>query len=74
MAKVTLAAARVNKKLTQAKLAEKLGVSRQSVFDWENGKREMRPVYLHAFCAVVGMSEDDILLPENITLSNKEKS
>lgn len=67
MAKITLAAARVNKGWTQAELAEKLGVSRQSVFDWENGKREMRPVYVHAFCAVVGMSEDDILLPEVTT-------
>ena len=67
MAKITLAAARVNKGWTQAELAEKLGVSRQSVFDWENGKREMRPVYVHAFRAVVGMSEDDILLPEVTT-------
>ena len=67
MAKITLAAARVNKGWTQLQLAEKLGVSRQSVIDWENGKREMRPVYVHGFCALVGISEDDILLPEITT-------
>ena len=33
MAKITLEAARVNTGLTQEQLAEKMGVSRQSVFD-----------------------------------------
>ena len=64
MAKITMEAARVNAKLTQAELAEKMGVSRSTVIDWENGKREVRTAYLHLFCIVVGMSEDDILLPE----------
>lgn len=63
MAKITMEAARVNAKLTQAELAEKMGVSRSTVIDWENGKREIRTAYLHLFCIVVGMSEDDILLP-----------
>lgn len=63
MAKITLEAARVNAHLTQAQLAEKMGVSRQSVIDWENGNREMKTVYLHAFCYVTGFSPDDILLP-----------
>lgn len=63
MAKITLAAARVNANLTQEELAEKMGVSRQSVIDWENGNREMRTVYLNAFCHVVGLTADDILLP-----------
>ena len=39
MAKITLEAARVNTGLTQAQLADKMGVSRQSVIDWEGGKR-----------------------------------
>lgn len=64
MAKITMEAARVNAKLTQAELAEKMGVSRSTVIDWENGKREIRTAYLHLFCIVVGMAEDDILLPE----------
>lgn len=67
MAKITLEAARVNAKLTQEELAQKMGVSRQSVFDWENGKREMKPAYLYMFCGITGFTEDDILLPKIIT-------
>ena len=63
MAKITMAAARVNAHLSQAELADKMGVSRSSVIDWENGKREMRTAYAHLFCSIVGMSEDDILFP-----------
>lgn len=71
MAKMTLEAARVNKGLTQAELADKMGVSRQSVFDWENGKRQMRPAYVIAFCSVVGLTEDDIILPSTTKLSSE---
>lgn len=67
MAKITLAAARVNKGLTQTELAEKMGVSKQSVFDWENGKREMKPAYFYLFCRIVEMREEDILLPKITT-------
>ena len=67
MAKITLKAARVNAGLTQDQLADKMNVSRQSVYDWESGKREMRTAYLYLFCQVTGFSEDDILLPERAT-------
>lgn len=63
MAKISLEAARVNTKLTQAELAEKMGVSRQTVVDWESGKREMKTAYLYMFCGITGFTEDDILLP-----------
>lgn len=68
--KMTLAAARVNRGLTQAELAEKIGVSRQAIFDWENGKRNIRPVNLFAICSALNVTEDDILLPQTITDSN----
>lgn len=67
MAKITLEAARVNAGLTQADLAEKMEVSRQSIIDWEKGKREMKTAYLYLFCRITGFSEDDILLPEKST-------
>lgn len=67
MAKIPLNAARVAKGWTQEELAEKMGVSRQTVIDWENGKREMRTVYLYLFCQISGFSEDDILLPSKST-------
>lgn len=67
MAKITMEAARVNAKLTQEQLAEKMNVSRSSIISWENGKREIKTAYVHLFCEIVGMSEDDILLPEITT-------
>lgn len=63
MAKITLKAARVNAGLNQDELAEKLGVSRKMVTDWELGKAEMRPAYLYAICYITGFRADDILLP-----------
>lgn len=67
MAKISLAAARVNAELTQEQLAQKMGVSRQTVIDWENGNREMRTAYFHLFCIITGFSEDDIFLPVKST-------
>ena len=67
MAKISLEAARVNANLTQAELADRMGVSRATVIDWESGKREMKTAYLYMFCGITGFSEDDILLPVKST-------
>ena len=67
MARITLEAARVNKGMTQEELAQKMGVSRQTIISWEKGDRPMKPAYLYMFCGIVGMTENDILLPINIT-------
>lgn len=63
MAKVTLAGARVSAGFTQKELAEKMGVSRDSVVKWESGKTEIRTPYLILFCQMTGFEKDDILLP-----------
>ena len=64
---ITLKAARVNANLTQEQLASKLGVSRSTVIAVENGDTEIRPIYMYAFCHIVGVSEDDIILPVKST-------
>lgn len=63
MAAITMEAARVNTGLTQQELAKKMGVSRSTVIDWENGKRQIKPAYLFLFCKITGFAEDDIILP-----------
>ena len=63
MPKITLAGARVSAGLKQRELAEKMGVSRESVINWETGKTEMRTPYLILFCNITGFEIDDILLP-----------
>jgi DNA-binding XRE family transcriptional regulator len=72
MPKLTLEAARVNAGYTQTKLAEILDVSRATVNAWERGRVPMKPHYVFAFCHVVGVSEDDILLPKMSTESEQE--
>ena len=63
MAKITLAAARVNAGYSQEQLAEKLGVARTTVANWESGKTELKVKQLCAFCELTGFQMDDILLP-----------
>lgn len=71
MAKVTLAGARVSSGFTQQELADKMGISRQCLFDFEHNKREMKRAYVVAFCALTGFDEDDIILPSRTTLSGE---
>lgn len=63
MKQITLAAARVNAGLTQEQLAEKLGVTRKSVQNWELGRRPIRKSNFIAFCTITGFEQDDIFLP-----------
>ena len=72
MAKIPFNAARVAAGLTQQELADKMGISRSTVNDWETGKREIRTAYLYLFCSITGFSEDDIILP-NIATKSGEK-
>lgn len=72
MAKIPFNAARVSADLTQQELADKMGVSRSTVNDWETGKREIKTAYLYLFCSITGFSEDDIILP-NIATKSGEK-
>lgn len=64
MAKMSLEAARVNAKLTQQELADKMQVSRQTIQNWESGKSKMKTAYVFLFCNITNLTEDDILLPE----------
>lgn len=63
MKQIPMAAARIAKGLTQKELAEKMGVSRKTVLEWENGKRQIKTAYLYLFCKITGFAEEDILLP-----------
>lgn len=61
--KISLAAARVNAKLTQEDVAKEMGVSKNTIVNWENGKVEMKPAQFKMYCMVVGAPEDIIFLP-----------
>ena len=61
--KIKLAAARKNAGLTQSEVAERMGVSKQTIVNWENGKVEMKPAQFKMYCCIVKVPEDIIDLP-----------
>lgn len=63
VSKFTIKVARVIAGLTQEELAEKMGVSRSSVTNWERGLQSMTGRNLQVFCEVTGMKAEDIILP-----------
>lgn len=62
--KISLASARVNAGMTQENVAKAMGVSKNTIVNWENGKVEMKPAQFKMYCEVVGAPEDVIILPK----------
>lgn len=71
MAKMTLKAARVNAGLTQKEVAEKLGVSNNTVCAWENGKSIPSVLMADRLCTLYMVEIDDLnFLPGNPLLAD----
>lgn len=66
--KLTLAAARINKGLSQAAAAELIGVSLQSVWSWENGSG-MSQIHLKKAAEIYGIPKEKLIY----TRAKKEK-
>jgi DNA-binding XRE family transcriptional regulator len=60
---ISLKAARVNAGLTQADLAEKVGVSKLTYWKWETGKSEPKYTQFKKLCEVCGVDKDEVFLP-----------
>lgn len=58
--KISLRAARVNAGLTQNEAAKKIGVTRDTLRNWETGKSSPNVVIFKTIEKVYGMSYDDI--------------
>lgn len=71
MLKISLKAARVNAGMTQRQAAEKLGVIKETVLNWENGNTKVGTIQLMALCNLYGVSIDNIVLPKNSTKSGQ---
>lgn len=72
MARIPLKAARVANGWTQAELAKKLGVSRETVLAWEQNPEKMQPYHFYAFLHVTGFDACDIFMPEGFILNEQE--
>ena len=58
--------------MSQEELAEKLGVSRQTVSNWENDKAVLDAEKLAKLCAIFGVSADDMLSGEGVPQPAKQ--
>lgn len=67
--KISMAAARVNAKLTQTDIAGIMHVSKQTIVNWESGKVIPKPAQFEMFCRICNISRDFIFLPTDLTLS-----
>ncbi|MBQ8766093.1 MAG: helix-turn-helix transcriptional regulator [Clostridia bacterium] len=64
--RLTLEAARRNKKLTQKKVATIIGVSNKTLSSWENGRSFPKPEQIDALCDLYGVHYDNLIfLPTN---------
>lgn len=61
MLKITLKAARVNAGLIQREAAKRIGVRRETLNRWENGKGFPSPKQIDSICEVYGIPYDNII-------------
>ena len=58
--RISLAAARINKGMTQEQVATALNVSKKTVWSWENGITRPKIDKVEAICDLYGVTYDDI--------------
>lgn len=64
---ISLAAARVNAELTQDDVARKMGISKQTIINWEKGRVIPKIPELEMLSRLYNISKDNIFLPEKLT-------
>ncbi len=64
---ITLAAARVNAGLTQEQAAKKMGVTKNTIINWEKGKRKVGIPQARMLSAIYSIPVDNIFLPHQST-------
>lgn len=66
MKKITLKAARANLNLTQSEAAKQLGVSKDTLSNWENGRTSPNVEKFKLIEQIYGVSYDELdFLPQN---------
>ena len=60
MRKISLAAARVDADLTQMDVARSVGVSKNTIIDWEKGRKYPTLEQLEKYCKTCGCSTSDV--------------
>ena len=68
-----IAKCRKEKKLTQAQLAEKLGITDRAVSKWETGKSMPDSSIMLELCKILGITVNELLGGEEISMESYEK-
>lgn len=55
--------ARISKDFTQQEVADRLGVSRQTITHWESGRRCVYIDDLFKYCDILGVDVNDVIAP-----------
>lgn len=68
-----IAKCRKEKKLTQAQLAERLNITDRAVSKWETGKSMPDSSIMLELCEILGITVNDLLSGEKISMESYEK-
>lgn len=71
--RISLAAARVNAKLTQSAVAAEMGIDKSTIVNWEKGRSEPTVTQALWLSDRYGIPIDNIFLPYNLTKSEKNE-
>lgn len=61
--RISLAAARVNAKLTQQEVAKEMGIGKQTLVNWEKGKTEPKTSQIRKLSKIYNIPVDNIFFP-----------
>ena len=68
-----IAECRKNKNMTQAQLAEKVGVTDRAVSKWENGRSMPDSSIMLELCGELGITVNELLCGERIIMENNQQ-
>lgn len=68
-----IALCRKNKKMTQAELAERLGITDRAVSKWENGRSMPDCSIMLELCNILGISVNELLCGEEIDMNDCDR-
>lgn len=69
--KVSIKGARIEKHMTQKQVADTMGVTKETISNWERGRTAPTAPQLIALCNLYGVELSDIFLPESLAKSEE---
>lgn len=64
--KISIKGARVEKNMTQSQVGKEMGVTKDTISNWERGKTAPTGKQLLKLCELYNVSPSDIFLPEKL--------